>query len=216
MAVGRARRGERLPLVIGASLALHAGLLAVLALQKPPAGRAVAPALIEVTIAPFYLVEPETRRRRDHTPIRPRAPRPPTGSLPLPPLYATPEPSAPTPGPWSVREGQAASLPPGGRAMLSEALRKGGGGCPQGDLVGLSARERDACLERLGAGAKTAAFAGQGLNADKQKALDLAAERKEAYIRYRNAPIAPGLSTSNAPGGIAGLGEVPAVSQTPR
>jgi hypothetical protein len=203
-------------MVIGASIALHAGAFAVLALQKSPPARAVAPALIEVTIAPLYLVEAEPQKRRARTPIRPRAPRTPEGPLPVPPLYATPPAPKSAAGPWSVREEAGASLPPGGRAMLSEALRKGGAGCPQAELVGLSAREREACLERLGAGARTAAYQGQGLDAAKQKALDLAAARKAAYLRYRNAPIAPGLSTSNAPGGIAGLGEVPAVSQTPR
>lgn len=208
--VGRnAQRRGRLPLVIGASIALHAGLLAVLALQKPPASRMVAPALIEVTIAPLYLVEPRQRRDRDR--IRPRAAKSIPGPLTVAPLYAAPTPTAkPTPGPWRVQEAA------DGAAQLSQALRKGGLGCAQADLVGLSPSEREACQARLAAGAKTAAYLGQGLNAAKQKTLDLAAERKAAYLRYRDAPIPPGLSTSNAAGGIAGLGEVPAVSQTPR
>ncbi|HPA39932.1 MAG TPA: hypothetical protein PLV04_14380 [Phenylobacterium sp.] len=210
--VGRnAQRRGRLSLVIGASIALHAALLAVLALQKPPASRMVAPAPIEVTIAPLYLVEPQARQRRDRDRIRPRAPKPITGPLPVAPLYAAPTPPAtPTAGPWRVEEAV------GGAAQLSQALRKGGLGCTQADLVGLSPSEREACQARLAAGAKTAAYLGQGLNAAKQKTLDLAAERKAAYLRYRDAPIPPGLSTSNAAGGIAGLGEVPAVSQTPR
>lgn len=216
MGAATARTRARLSVVIGASIALHAGALAVLALQKAPVSRAVAPALIEVTIAPLYLVETEPHKRRTREPIPARAVKRLTGPLPVSPLYAAPATANPGQGPWDVRDNESASLPPGGRAMLSEALRKGGAGCQQADLVGLTARERAACDERLGAGAKTAAYLGQGLDAGKQKALDLAAARKAAYLRYRDAPIPPGLSTSNAAGGLTGLGETPPVSQTPR
>lgn len=214
MGAAAASTRTRLSVVMGASIALHAAVLAVLALQKAPVGRVVAPTLVEVTIAPLYLVESEPQKRRARHGIRPRAPKPSTAPLPLPPLHSAP--AAPTPSPGVVGEPAGARLSADGRALLSEALRRGGVGCPQAERAGLSARERAACDERLGAGAKAAAYLGQGLDAGKQKTLDLAAARKEAYRKYRDAPIPPGLSTSNAAGGLTGLGETPAVSQTPR
>ena len=62
-------------------------------------------------------------------------------------------------------------------------------------------------MERLGEGAKDAAYIPPGLSRPKQALLDEAAAKRKAYRDYRDAPTPPGLSTSDAAGGLTGLGE---------
>lgn len=198
--------------VIAASAALHLGVLALLALK--PAASTFQPYeddAIAVTLAPLYLVEPKprARSRQAPAPIRPRQARRQTEDFPVAPLYAAPPAGHAEPGSGVGVGVQAhpAPQPPGTRAELGRALKLGGVGCETPTLVGMTLAERDRCAERLGAGAKTAAYLGQGLSRDKQGLLDQAAARKEAYRKYRDAPIPPGLSTSDAAGGLTGLGD---------
>jgi hypothetical protein len=192
--------------VIAASAVLHLAILALLAL-KPGAStfRPYQDDAIAVTLAPLYLVEPKPRARPRQTaaPIRPRPARRRAEDAAVPPLYAAPQPTRPQPG----AEFQLAPQPPAPTAELGRALRFGGLGCNSPNLAGLSDAERDRCAERLGAGARSAAYLGQGLSRGKQGLLDQAAARKEALRKYRDAPMPPGLSGSDAAGGLTGLGE---------
>ncbi len=160
-----------------------------------------------MALVPLYLVEPKARARARQAPapIRPRQARRPADETPVAPLYATPSPARATAPTGLTVEPPPAAVADG--VGLGRALRFGGVGCDRPDLAGLSAAERDRCAERLGAGAKTAAYLGQGLSRDKQRMLDKAAAEKEAYIKYRNAPVPPGLSGSGAAGGLTGLGD---------
>jgi hypothetical protein len=199
--------------VIAASAALHLAILALLALKPAASGfRPYEDDAIAVTLAPLYLVEPKPRARNRQVhlaPIRPRQARRPSEDAPVAPLYVAPAAGrgAAGGGPGVGVETHPATEPPGTRAELGRALRFGGVGCDTPDLVGLTRAERDRCAERFGSGAKSAAYLGQGLSKDKQRLLDQAAARKEAYRNYRDAPMPPGLSTSDAAGGLTGLGE---------
>lgn len=198
---------RRLAGVIAISAALHLGVLALLALK--PAATAFRPYeddTITVTLAPLYLVEPRprARSRQAPAPVRPRQAHRQTEAAPIAPLYVAPQPTQTAPAPNPAPSVSALPAAPG--FPLGRALKFGGVGCDRPDLAGLSGAERDRCAERLGAGARTATYLGQGLSRDKQRLLDKAAE-KDAYIRYRNAPVPPGLSGSGAAGGITGLGD---------
>jgi hypothetical protein len=208
------RNDRRLAGVIAASAALHLGLLALLALK--PGASAFQPYqddAIAVTLAPLYLVEPKprTRSRQAPAPIRPRQARRQVEDVPVAPLYAVPAPGPAKPGAGAAMgigvEPHPTTQPPGTQAELGRALKYGGVGCDAPNLVGMTQTERDRCAERFGAGAKSAAYLGQGLSKEKQRLLDQASARKEAYRKYRDAPMPPGLSGSDAAGGLTGLGE---------
>lgn len=206
------RLDRRFAGVIAASAALHLGVLALLALK--PAASAFKPYeddAIAVTLAPLYLVEPKprARNRQVQAPIRPRQARRPSEDSPIAPLYAAPATgrAAAGSGLGIGVETHPAPEPPGTQAELGRALKFGGVGCDTPNLVGMTPAERDRCAERFGAGAKTAAYLGQGLSRDKQRLLDQVAASKEANRKYREAPMPPGLSTSDAAGGLTGLGE---------
>jgi hypothetical protein len=197
---------RRLAGVIAASAALHLGVLALLALK--PAAPAFQPyddKAIPVTLAPVYLVEPKPRgrSRQSPAPVRPRQARRLQDASPVAPIYVAPQAPQAVPAPGPSAEAAPAVPSP----QLGRALKFGGVGCDRPDLAGLSAADRDRCAERLGAGARTAAYLGQGLSRDKQRLLDQAAAAKEAYRKYRDAPMPPGLSGSGAAGGITGLGD---------
>jgi hypothetical protein len=206
------RNGRRLTGVIAASAALHLGLFALLALR--PAASSLRPYeedAIAVSLAPLYLVEPtpRARSRQVQAPIRPRQARRPADDTAVAPLYAGPSSGrAASGGAADVGVGaHPATQPPGTTAELGRALRLGGVGCEAPNLVGMTQAERDRCDERLGAGAKAAAYLGQGLSREKQRQLDQANARKEAYRKYRDGPMPPGLSGSDAAGGLTGLGD---------
>lgn len=193
--------------VIVASAALHLGVLVLLALKptasvlKPYEENAIA-----VTLAPLYLVEPKLRSRQ--APVRPRKARRPAEDTAVAPFYTAPAPGRA--GPGAARGigigSHPAPQPAGPQAELGRALKFGGVGCDNPRLVGMSQAERDHCAERLGDGAKTAAYLGQGLSKAKQAEFDAISTYKEAVRKYQEAPIPPGLSTSDAAGGLTGLG----------
>ena len=191
--MGKARRW-RSGALVAASVLAHAGVLAVLAANHAPPRRYDSEPIFQVTIIPRMVVTPQ-EVARPRPLLRPRPARSRPGDLSVAPLVVPqalpPAPPAPTPP----------SLTP----QLSAALRRGLG-CANIASASLSQAERDACLERLGKGAGQAAYLPPGFSKEKQALLDEAAARREAYRDYRDAPIPPGLSTSDAPGGLTGLG----------
>lgn len=205
---------RRITAVVAVSAGLHLGLLGLLALQRPALkGPALPPPILDVTLAPFYLFEPDAKGRRARAPLRARVSRPLEGaSSPIAPIYAAPVVSPHGAPGLMTGVGVAdhpAPLPGAGAATLGMVLRKGGVGCATPDLPGMTQADRDRCLEKLGAGARQAAYKGLGLSKDKQAQLDAAAAAKDRYIKYRDAPLAPGLAPSDAPGGLTGLGGFP-------
>ncbi len=199
--------------IAGASALAHIAVLAVLALQHPhPLPSPHEPPIFEVTVAPVYLVSPQhhDRDRRAVSPIKPRPPRLSPEPLPVAPLIAAPAPGRPAAAPFGSVVGADAHPgpnPPGTQAEFGRALRFGGMGCDSPDAVRMTRQERDRCAERLGAGAKTATYLGQGLSRAKQAEFDAIAAHKAAVRKYKEAPIPPGLATSGAAGGLTGLGD---------
>ncbi len=190
----------------------HILLLGALALQHPRLrSPPEPPPIFEITVAPVYLARPRRhdRDRRTETPIKPRPPRLSHEPLPVAPLVAPPAPgrAVATLGPVAGADTHPGPNPPGTQPELGRALRFGGVGCDSPEMVRMTRQERDRCAERLGAGSKTAAYLGQGLNRDKQAELDAIAAHKAAVRKYKEAPIPPGLSTSGAAGDLTGLGD---------
>jgi hypothetical protein len=100
------------------------------------------------------------------------------------------------------------SLEPAGiREALSRILREGPVGCANPDAVGLTQEARERCDARLGVGALDAPHLQPPRSPARQAQLDGIARRKAADRRYREAQMPPGLSTSDAPGGLTGLGQ---------
>lgn len=187
-------RRWRLGALVTGSVLAHAGVLAILTANRPQPRLYEGPAVFEMTMAPRITTTPQevTRPRQQ---LRPRPSRSRPEDLSVAPLVVPqalpPAPPAPTPP----------SLTP----QLSAALRRGLG-CANIASTGLSQAERDACLERLGQGAKDAPHFRSGLSAGKQVLQDAADARRKTYRDYREGPIPPGLSRSDAAGGLTGLG----------
>lgn len=196
---------RRWTLVISASVAAHAGVLVLLAVNAPQLRTQAPPdEVFEVTVLPRYVPRemlPEERRQAVQArPLTPRRLQRPDEPLPVAPLV-TPNAPAPvmTPGLVDPRLTAPAAQP--------NALRRSVVGCANPSL--LDKAEREACLDRLGAGAKDAPFIEPPMSRDKRRAFDEAAARKERMREYKAAPVPPGLVGSTAPGGITGLGEGP-------
>ena len=145
----------------------------------------MAPRLVPTRAAP---VQPRQQ-------LKPRPSRSRPDDLNVAPLVVpqAPEPAFPSPTPPSLTP------------QLSATLRRSLG-CANISSAGLSQAERDRCLERLGQGARDSAFLTPGLSREKQALLDQAAAKRKLYRDYRNGQIPPGLSTSDAAGGLTGLG----------
>jgi hypothetical protein len=169
-------------LVLALSGAGHLALLAWLLQQRPVLTQAVEAPAFEVIMAPRYLTpkapppRPQTARPaplRLHRPVRPEesavAPLP----LPAPPATAS--------------DLQSAVLPHPGEAQLRNALRGGAPGCVGSAVVKLARDEQDRCAQRLGAGARDAAYLPPSIDRGKQKAWDAIAAKK-AFVRGLNMP----------------------------
>ena len=170
-------------------LAQHPRLLAPTETQGPP------PAIIPVLLMP-RTPPPSAGKVAPSQPIRlHRRPQPfiPPDVTPAP--IAPPTPPAPPAAPPAPKGPPAllhpAPLPEGPKGDVRTVLRQSAVGCANPNAVGLTRAERDLCDEKFGKGAKTTAFAGLGLTADKQKLLDAAGAQKEADIRYKSAPMTP-------------------------
>lgn len=193
---GRARAA-----VLAVSAVGHVVILAALAASRGSLPALMTPpAVMQVQIAPAYIVParpkpaPQPSKRQQSSPRAPapRLARLPAEDAPVAPLFVQ---QAPPAAPAELDDG------------VRSALRNGALGCANQEALALDKRARARCLERLGAGAKDAPFIPAPLAKDKQAEFDKAAARKEADRKYREAPIPPGLSTSDAPGGITGLGQ---------
>lgn len=191
-------RRWRLGALLAASLVGHVAVLSALAVNHTkPAPYEPVP-VFEVTIAPRIVESIPQASPRPRQQLRPRPSRLRPDDLSVAPLLV-PEASPPA---------APAPTPPSLTPQLSATLRRSLG-CANIGGAGLSQAERDACMERLGQGAKDAAYIPPGLSRAKQALLDQAAAKRKAYRDYRDAPIPPGLSTSDAAGGLTGLGGAP-------
>jgi hypothetical protein len=63
----------------------------------------------------------------------------------------------------------------------------------------LSREEREACQERLGAGARDAPFIPPPMDPRKRQAFDETAAKKEAYQRYKRGNVPPGITNEPRP-----------------
>jgi hypothetical protein len=132
---------------------------------------------------------------------------------PFVPPEVTPAPIAPPTPPAAVAAKPAPTTPPalhpapqpeGPKGDVRTALRGSYVGCANADAVALTRAERDACDEKFGKGAKDAQFAGLGLTADKQRLLDAAGAKKEADLRFKQAPMTTGLAAGALNPGATG------------
>lgn len=196
-----AARRSRLYALLGASLLAHVAVLAVLGLRQPHLGSAPPPPVMEVEVVPYYVAPaprpPDAERQPAivERPIRPRRTLRPDETSPVAPLVTPNAPTAPR-GPWTVAPPVPGASPPAS-ADLRQALRRGPGGCATPSL--LSREEREACQEKLGAGAKDAPFFQPPMDPRKRQAFDEAAAKKEAYQRYKRGNVPPGLSHESRP-----------------
>jgi hypothetical protein len=201
------RRRRTLSAAAVLSVVVHLGLIAALATYAPrlivprePAGppQAVIPVLIMPRAPPPVAGGPA---RPTAIRLHRRAQRFAPAESPIPPLVvpeAPAEKTAPAPAPRAVT---APSTPDPLATNARQALR-GVVGCANADALGLSREEREKCNDKLGAGARQAAFPGLGLEPDKAGDLARAGARKEADYRFKRAPPSP----NSAPGaGRAGV-----------
>lgn len=199
---GRRRAGA-----VAISAGLHAVLLAALALHAPrlkvpPQASAGAPVpiipiLLSPRAAPSDAGAPSGPIRLHRRQVRPR-------ELPahVRPLVAPVAEAPATTADPDVARTPATEEParrPGDAQDLARALRSRVG-CANPTL--LSREEREACNDRLAAGARDAPYLGGGLGREKARTFDAAAARKAADARYRAAPPTP----PSAPG-RAGSGQ---------
>lgn len=183
--------------ILAGSLLLHVVLLAWLALPaRPFLENLIADDVSTVTVD---LIRPE----RDEQPRpRPAAATQATAPSPVLPFQvrqpARPAPAGvPTlsvPAAGVARPGTAirpAPLPGDAAGDLRSALRTSTG-CISADAVGLTRREREKCDERFGA-AKPKGDPLSGMSAAKRRELEAQGAAQEAYRRYLDAPMAPGV-----------------------
>jgi hypothetical protein len=208
----RATRRRRNGAIVAASLAVHAAILIVVALQAPrlkiprlASGppEAVIPVLIMPrTPPPSAAPGAQPQPIRLHRRPQPFAPSE-TDVKPLvaPALEAKGPPPAATSGPKTVT----GPTPEDAVAANARQALRGKLGCANASLLGLSRAEREACDDQLGAGARQADYLGTGVDADKAKGLAAAARRKEADYSYmRTTPTAGGGAGPSAKGNAAG------------
>jgi hypothetical protein len=180
-------------------LAQHPTLQMRIGEQGPP--QAIIPILLMPKTPP-----PSAGKPMPVQPIRlHRRPQPfvPPDVTPAPIAPPTPPAAAPAapPAPKALPSFHPAPMPEGPKGEVRTVLRQSAVGCANPNAVGLTRAERDLCDEHLGKGAKDAPFIGLGLAADKQRAFDAAAAKKESDHRYKYGP-----STQGVPIGSLGVG----------
>jgi hypothetical protein len=191
-------------LVVGVVVLLQRPTLVAREMEHGPP-EAIIPILIAPRTPPVVAgghLAPSTPIRLHRRPQPFLPPEAPTAPI-APPAPPTPATAAPAParGPLVLHP---SPLPEGPKGDTRTALRQGFVGCANEQAVGLNRAERDLCDEKFGKGAKTAAFAGLGLSADKQHLLDAAAARKDNDYRYKYAPsVAQPLGRSRLAGATA-------------
>lgn len=187
-----ARRRFRTGLVVGASVLVHGAVLALLALGHPQLRLAPPPPVVEVEIVPYFLPGPRRQEVQAEPlaaqPIRPRrSVLRPDEERTVAPLVTPAAPrQKPAEAPWAVAP-PVTGAPAPATPDLRRALRGGAVGCANLSL--LSKAEREACQEKLGAGAKDAPYIPPPIAADKLGDWEAAAARKRAKWREREAPM---------------------------
>ncbi len=191
--------------IAAASVAVHAVLLALVAVQAP---RLLAPAAVSgppEAVIPVLIMPrtppPSASPGGRPTPVRlHRRPQPfDLSKLPLAPLLTPtfePEPVPESPAP--PRRAVVEPPPPDPVAANARNALRSRLGCSSANLLSLSRAEREACEQQLARGARDAPFPGLGLSRDKAGVLGRAAAAREADFRYRRglpgspAPVPPG------------------------
>lgn len=179
--------------VLIASGFAHLGVLALLALVRPELRQIAPPPVFDVEILPRVVPSPSVGETVATRELQVRPPRDVRSRPDVPPLVL-PE-GAIAPPDQTAPSGPARPMPV--PSEVREALRRGVVGCANPNL--LSQEERDACLERLGAGAKDAPFIEPPMSRDKRRAFDAAARKKEAYRRYKEGNVPPGTTPQPKP-----------------
>ncbi|KQV62905.1 MULTISPECIES: hypothetical protein [unclassified Caulobacter] len=183
--------------ILAGSLLLHVAVLAWLALPQPPLLQHVIPDELPIVtvdlLRPERAVEPKPRAAPASaaapSPVLPFQVRQPARPVPVGvPTLTVPAAGVARPG-TAIRP---APLPGEGAGDLRTALRGSATGCVSADAVGLNRRERETCDERFGA-AKAKGEPLSGMDAARRQALDAQAAAQEAYRRYQDAPMAPGV-----------------------
>lgn len=213
-------RGNRRYGIVAASVAVHVGLLALVAVQSPrlpvlssESGppQAVIPILLMPRAPPAAA---NAGARPTEIRLHRRAQRfaleaPSMAPVVIPANAASP--AAPVEGPRTTTP----APPPDPIGPAARTALRGKLGCASANLLGLSRAEREACEDQLAAGAKQAPFTGLGLNRDKARDLAAAGARRDADFRYKRGlpgpPVAvpPGAGWDgqrSPPKGAANLG----------
>lgn len=183
----RTARQRRTAITLAASLAAHAVVLSVVALQAPQLRIPDEPGGPPTPVIPILILPkaPPAEPGGPPTPIQlhRRAPRNAQEPLPVAPLV-TPaaEPPAAPQAPAANPAFQVRDEPLGRDVQAALRARVG---CANPDAAGLTRAERVACEEMLGRGAAEAPFLGLGLGRDKARELDAAGARKESDYKYK-------------------------------
>lgn len=191
------RHDRRRATILAGSLLLHVALLAWLALPVPPLlENLVADTPSTVTVDLIRPREEEQATPRPAAATRASAPSPVLPFQVRQPARPAPAgvPTLSVPAAGVTRPGTAirpAPLPGEAAGDLRSALRTSTG-CVSADAVGLNRREREKCDERFGA-AKPKGDPLSGMSAAKRRELDAQGAAQEAYRRYLDAPMAPGV-----------------------
>lgn len=191
-----AGRGLRRYGIVAASIAAHVAVLGLLALHVPrlrtPAPQPAGPpeAIIPVLIMPRAL--PPSADAGAPAPLRLHRRRTRYSDAPLPvaPLVA-PAPQAEAPQ-AAAPSGPRTLLLPRYEDTLADNARRALRGRLNCDSPSLTRAEREACIERFAAGARSAPPMGLGIERDKATALEAVARRKEQDYEYKRAPVPPG------------------------
>ena len=179
-------------MIAAASAAAHVAVLALLAMHGPKFSmQAAPPTVFDVTVEPRYVIEdqvrPEPTRPLLKRPLAPRRLVRPDEQLSVAPLVTSTAPGPAAAGPVDPRLTNPAALP--------NSLRRSAVGCANPAL--LDKAERDACLERLGKGAKDEPFIEPPMSPDKRRAFEEASAKKEAYRKYKEGNLPPGVTTKD-------------------
>ena len=183
---------RRLTILLAASGIAHLGVFALLAVNRPLLEQGQAPPIFEVEVVPFVMPP-----RQDHAapaqtlvsrPLRPRRTLRPEEATTVAPLIT---PDAPGPSEDTAPGHAPSPAAPGPPADLRNALRRSAVGCANPTL--LSKVEREACLEKLGAGAKDTPFIPPPIAKDKRRGFEEKTAAQEQMRIYRQTGIYPGL-----------------------
>ena len=187
-------RRRRTTWAVAISALAHLAVLIVVAVQQPMLNTPPEEAGPPVAIIPVLLLprtapaagskakpEPIRLHRRPQPFVPPQVP-----TLPIAP--PAPRAAAAPPSPRGPVVLHPAPLPEGPKGDVRAALRHGPVGCANPQAVGLNKAERDLCDEKLGAGIRTATpyDVGTELTAEKRRALDAAAAKREEDYRYKH------------------------------